>query len=257
MTQEQKYNPNLFEVERWPADLRPEERARLEALIANIPEDVNTIIDVGCGDGRLTRLLRQVGFEVMAVDQSATALSHVDSPKQQCSADALPFEDQSYDLVICSEVLEHLPQPLLSNVIAELERVARLYVIITVPRGEDLDYFRVSCPNCEERFHPYGHLHAFTEEDLEKFMDKPVTTTIIESRRRYYHPVLKKLAFGLLGRSVYVPHTVCPVCNWSDFEHHRVDHVRRLFGGLNWIVTRGKTQPGGWFMARYKMDSRQ
>ena len=86
-------------------------------------------------------------------------------------------------------------------------------------------------------------------------MQRPVTTTIIESPRRYYNPILKRVAFGLLGRSVYVPHCVCPACNWSDFEHLRTDHIRKLFGGLNWLVTRGKRQPGGWFMARYELDA--
>jgi ubiquinone/menaquinone biosynthesis C-methylase UbiE len=43
----------------------------------------------------------------------------------------LPYGDATRDLVLCSEVLEHLPRP--GTAVAELKRVARTHVLITVP----------------------------------------------------------------------------------------------------------------------------
>ena len=48
------------------------------------------------------------------------------------SAYALPFRDDSFDTVLCSEVLEHLEHPV--DALRELNRVARRHIILTVPR---------------------------------------------------------------------------------------------------------------------------
>lgn len=44
---------------------------------------------------------------------------------------ALPFEDDTFDLVLCTEVLEHLPEP--RTVVRELSRVSARHVFLTVP----------------------------------------------------------------------------------------------------------------------------
>lgn len=43
----------------------------------------------------------------------------------------LPFEDDSFDLVLCLEVLEHIPEP--GPVLAELSRVCRGDIVLSVP----------------------------------------------------------------------------------------------------------------------------
>ena len=73
----------------------------------------------------------------------------------------------------------------------------------------------------------------------------------IEKRQPYYHPKLKHLAFGVLKRSVSVPHCVCPVCKTRDFSHLKTDYIRKCIGGLNRLISRGRTIPGGWLMATY------
>lgn len=252
MDESVKYNPEIFDEDAcWDEALSPHEVRRLETIINGIPKGVQSIIDVGCGDGKLTRMLRNAGYDVMAVDQSATALKRVSEPKRCISGDALPFEDESFDLAVCSEVLEHLPQPLLSNVVNELRRVAKYAVVVTVPFNEDLTYFKVTCAACKHRFNPYGHLHAFSATDLESLMPLPATVERIEKKQPYYHPTLKHLAFGLLKRSVYVPHCVCPACKTRDFSHLKTDYIRKCIGGLNRLIARGRTIQGGWLMATY------
>ncbi len=252
MEQSGKYNPDIFDEDAcWDEAISAPELRRLQTIVNGVPDGVQTIIDVGCGDGKLTRMLRSAGYDVMAVDQSATALKRVPEPKQCISGDSLPFENEAFDLAVCSEVLEHLPDPLLAGVVTELQRVSKKAIIVTVPYNEDLTYFKVTCADCGHRFNPYGHLHAFTQEDLHDLMPLSATVDRIEKRQPYYHPKLKHLAFGLLKRSVYVPHCVCPTCKSRDFRHLKTDYIRKCIGGLNRLITRGKTIPGGWLMATY------
>lgn len=48
---------------------------------------------------------------------------------------ALPFQNESFDYVLCIEVLEHLPEAWRGEMVAEMCRVARRHVIITHPHG--------------------------------------------------------------------------------------------------------------------------
>lgn len=100
--------------------------------------DVAKILDVGCGEGIVTRQLCSMGLggEIHGVDielgllkvakQVAPSASYVAS-----SIYNLPVAARTYDLVICTEVLEHLEHPLFA--IQEIERITRHYCIFSVP----------------------------------------------------------------------------------------------------------------------------
>jgi SAM-dependent methyltransferase len=63
------------------------------------------------------------------------------------------FEDDSFDVVTCMEVLEHVPQDVLHLGIAELRRVCRGQLIITVPYREPEPISKT-------------HVRRFEDEDL-------------------------------------------------------------------------------------------
>ena len=100
--------------------------------------DPRNVLDVGCGEGLV---LRQLGvlwdeIEIHGVDISI-ALLHV---AQEIKADAsylagsvyqLPLPDHYYDLVICTEVLEHLENP--GAALAEIVRVGKAHCLLSVP----------------------------------------------------------------------------------------------------------------------------
>ena len=96
------------------------------------------ILDAGCGPGRLTVRLAASGREVVSLDLSQKMLSelrHRSSKAQvaralapvQGDVRALPFEAESFDFVVCAEVLEHLPDFPADGVsmFAEMARVLR------------------------------------------------------------------------------------------------------------------------------------
>ena len=71
----------------------------------------------------------------------------------------LGIKDNSYDAVICSEVLEHLTD--YKKAILQLIKISKKYVIITVPN--DQKPIPIVCPSCH--FHHYisGHINQFTK----------------------------------------------------------------------------------------------
>jgi SAM-dependent methyltransferase len=109
--------------------------ARIRNVVAGLmPESV---LDAGCGEGELLRrdVLRP-GVRTVCLDRSLEALAEVPSPDRVCGlvcglGDALPFKTASFDVVLCMEVLEHLPEP--AAALCELARVARKAVVLSVP----------------------------------------------------------------------------------------------------------------------------
>jgi len=83
------------------------------------------VIDVGCGDGDLLRLLPQT-LEIYGLDVSILALKEA---RQFCSAvfcglaDQLPFADNAVDMVLFMGVIHHTPNPL--ECLTEIRRVMR------------------------------------------------------------------------------------------------------------------------------------
>jgi len=93
------------------------------------------VLDVGSGDKpswRADVLLDGYPGEEHSGQRSGTGRTTVTRPLFQADAADMPFADGSFDYVICSHVLEHVPDP--AAVIGELTRVARAGYI-EVPRA--------------------------------------------------------------------------------------------------------------------------
>jgi glycosyltransferase involved in cell wall biosynthesis len=86
-----------------------------------------TVLDAGCAIGFLVEALRARGVEVWGIDISEYAIAHVDETvRDVCSIASVTDElDRDYDLIVCIEVLEHLPQHLAAFAIANFARHAR------------------------------------------------------------------------------------------------------------------------------------
>ena len=138
---------------------------RLHAL------EFDSVLDVGGGEGYFAAIVR---------DLSGTSVAHSsDLSVEACrrgseifeihgaAADAtrLPFADKSYDLVVCSEVIEHLSRPVAA--IAELARIAKRFVVISTsefcPTGELERMFRGLTL---DRSYPHSEVNWFTADDF-------------------------------------------------------------------------------------------
>jgi ubiquinone/menaquinone biosynthesis C-methylase UbiE len=100
---------------------------RICALVrAQLP--CQAFLDAGCGDGRyLAALADELPARRAGCDLSErileTARSRVDAELRQGNLEALPFADGEFDLVLCSQVIEHVLDP--PAAVAELARVLR------------------------------------------------------------------------------------------------------------------------------------
>ena len=102
------------------------------------PGDV--VLDAGCGEGLLAIDMARLGAYVTAIDLSEpnieaakeiAAEAGVSVDFRTGDAMHLPFDDNSFDLVISSHVIEHLPDP--ARGIREVNRVTRDRAVIAMP----------------------------------------------------------------------------------------------------------------------------
>jgi ubiquinone/menaquinone biosynthesis C-methylase UbiE len=88
------------------------------------------ILDVGCGEGGLARLIASEGAMVTGVDPNLLAIARarhlVPGARFACAcAEALPFDDGSFDAVVVVNALHHVPPDAMDKALAEASRVLR------------------------------------------------------------------------------------------------------------------------------------
>lgn len=117
----------------------PVMKARIEKIIELSQPADKEIIEVGCNEGFVSKALLENGARrVVPVDYDQAMCDKAnrmfDVNAVQGNILSLPFEDQSFDIALGCEVLEHISNPFKG--LSELFRVAREKVVITVPVGE-------------------------------------------------------------------------------------------------------------------------
>lgn len=89
------------------------------------------ILDVGCGNGYFTFYLNRIAATTGIDYAMAMLRMNPSNLVAQASAFELPFPDNSFDLVFCSNLLHHLPNQ--DHAIQEMKRVSRRYVVMLEP----------------------------------------------------------------------------------------------------------------------------
>lgn len=117
------------------------------------------VLDVGAGSGMMMKCLKGLKDveTITGIDIAPTTTDIIEA-----SATDIPFDDEYFDCVIASEVLEHLDDSILTKAVSEIHRVLKLggTVIITTPYKYDLSKNEVMCPHCGERFDRWGEVRS-------------------------------------------------------------------------------------------------
>lgn len=234
----------LYENElHWDAvQLNDYVRSKIAAIKKIIPDEVMTIIDVGCGNGMISNELRQQ-WDIIGIDRSITALRHVLSPRVSADIQALPFADESFDLVLCSEVLEHLPGSLLYHAVSEMMRISRKYLLITVPYREYLPKNHIKCPFCAHIFNASYHYNSFDSDKLTSlFSNAKVLSKFYRGKQvRQYNPVLLKIKQNVghsYARFSTDRYFICSNCQQHFRYVRKVNVISLLCDGLNRLLSR-------------------
>lgn len=117
--------------------------AMVDPVCRVIDRSAESILDVGCGQGYPMRLIRIVmdPKRVVGVDLFENYIKEAKKAKlhdEYVISDIrkLKFPSKSFDIVLASHVIEHLPKKDTKKFISNLERIARKQVIIATPIGE-------------------------------------------------------------------------------------------------------------------------
>jgi 2-polyprenyl-3-methyl-5-hydroxy-6-metoxy-1,4-benzoquinol methylase len=103
--------------------------------------DPSSVLDIGCGEGVLTEQWadRLGEGRVVGIDLEDPKLLAEWSGRRRENLEFIPvhgeglgFSDDEFDLAAAIEVLEHVPQP--ADTLSEMARVAREYLLVSVPR---------------------------------------------------------------------------------------------------------------------------
>jgi len=144
--------------------------------------DQDRLLDLGCGEGRhaisayMVQNLEAVGIDLSIKDLQITKerFEQFIEPENGnkslvisvANGEHLPFADESFDKVICSEVLEHIPE--YRSVIKEIARVVKTGGIaaISVPRYVP----EWICWQLSDAYHEVegGHIRIFNSVELKK-----------------------------------------------------------------------------------------
>ena len=173
-----------------------------QTLISSSKNKVPTVLNIGVGNGGLESLCRQKGWNTYSLDPSEVAIKKLEANGGKGKVgiiEKIPYDDNTFDVVFCSEVLEHLLDEQLQTGLKEIERVLAKdgYLIGTVPFKENLLANQAVCPNCGTRFHKWGHHQSFDIKRLNSILSLNFKVETIEVI--YF---VSCLSFNLKGKLV-------------------------------------------------------
>ena len=121
---------------------------RINKLLQLVPQKGNSVLDVGARDGYISIKLTDFFDTVISLDLKKPDVFHKNIIPVEGDVTSLNYPDNFFHTVLCSEVLEHIPNNLLLKACDEIKRVADQYVIIGVPYKQDIRVGRTTCYSC-------------------------------------------------------------------------------------------------------------
>ena len=234
-------------------------KEKIDIISKIIPKDVKNILDAGCGNGITTNVLSQK-YYVTGVDRSKYALSQVKCQRKiNCAIEELDYHRNSFDLILCSEVLEHLSDNDFPKVAGKIKELSRKYILVTTPNAETLRKRFSKCHQCGHQFNVYYHFRSFNKRKLKKTFNEYNLTFLTTCGRQYeYYNNFLAYIKQAFGKNWFVTNEkfLCPVCeNGKDMES-RPNFISSLCDYLNKVyqILFGKISAPYWQIALFKRN---
>jgi len=159
-------------------------------------------LDLGSGDVKLSEYVKNY----VGVDLSDTAC--LEAKRKRVSfvrADVrrLPFRDENILIVVCAELLEHLPEP--RECLMEAERVLRKKgeIVVTVPNSDQFRFVVIKMLGWEGAKPDCLHLHIFTQRDIGKMFSESGFKIKWMGSVCIYVPIVDKIVPENIRRILY------------------------------------------------------
>lgn len=238
------------------------EKLRTADLLKLIPQGLSSALDIGARDGFYSRLLGEYFSEVTALDLEKPGFVFDRVLTVAGDATRLPFPENSFDFVFCTEVLEHVPE--LEKACREIARVARQQVLIGVPYKQDLRVARTKCRSCGRRNPPWGHVNRFDEHRLAALFPEltPIAQRFVGSNCEATNVFSAKL-MDLAGNpwGTYQQSEPCVYCGAKIFYSGHRSVATTLFAAaavrIDWMQSLFATRHANWIHMLFAKDSRQ
>jgi SAM-dependent methyltransferase len=161
-------------------------------VVGHVP-DGTTLVDVGCGGGKMLRTIAAHRSGVTLLGCDVVAPSRPDDAFNFSPVDAadgrLPYDDACVDVVLVFDVLEHVHAP--EAMLAEARRILRpegVLVAFVPVEGERIGWYRLFRRLLGQDLYgrTKGHVQAFTHDGLDAMLGRHFDVT---ERRYAYHPL--------------------------------------------------------------------
>lgn len=158
------------------------------------------LLDAGCGTGWFSKAAYDRGANVTSMDLGEGLLSKVakkcDSNRVVGSILEMPFEDNSFDFVVSSEVIEHVPDPL--KAIDEIHRVLKPGGKVVLSTPNRLWYFSIWIAN-KLKLRPYQGLENWVSRSALKKKFKSKNFEIEAFPGIHIFPFVHKITYPVLN----------------------------------------------------------
>ena len=167
---------------------------RLDLIRIYAPLDGRWILDVGCGIGTYVRRFREFSPHVYGIDISAKRLAQAGLSNLVAAAgEMLPFRDESFEVIVFNEVIEHVADD--RQTLSDALRVLR-------PGGHIVIY----APNRMFPFETHGiylgRRYRFGNIPLVNYLPDRLRNKLVTNARAYSHADMRRLVSGLGARTL-------------------------------------------------------
>lgn len=133
----------------------------VQGLLHTFNGEIGSIIDIGAGQGSFTDYAIRAGLYCVGYDFSKwavdNALNYAKGNLYTGDATNLPEADGYFDLVFCSDLVEHIPQSKIKDVVKEFWRLTRKWVFLQFPVSNTIQ--ETFNAELDDKDHPlYAHL---------------------------------------------------------------------------------------------------
>jgi len=130
------------------------------------------VLNIGAGNGWMERQCLEVGWKTYSLDPNESTIENLLRQGVLGKVgfiESIPFDTDVFDVVFCSEVLEHLSDRQLESGLNEISRVLvnTGFLIGSVPYMENLSTNITVCPGCGKIFNRWGHLQTFDKRRIQ------------------------------------------------------------------------------------------